>query len=268
MIGAAFAHLFSVIFLHAYRRAARADVGDGVAGLLHHVRASASAATCCRGTSWRSSRRASAPTWRAWCPGIGDCIVRFMRGGNGRERRDADAVLRCARRDPAGHHDGAARPPPRAGAVPRHERAAERSKRESKKTGQPVPAMPFVPHFALRDLFGWTVALALLAALSAFFPWELGEKADPFAAAPAGIRPEWYFLWMFQALKYAPATVLGVSGEFLVLIPVDLGVVALILLPFLDRNTPRSRRVVKGLATLALIFMIAMTALALLEKAP
>jgi quinol-cytochrome oxidoreductase complex cytochrome b subunit len=72
---------------------------------------------------------------------------------------------------------------------------------------------------------------------------------------------------MFQALKYAPATIFGVSGEFLVLIPVNLGVVALILLPFLDRNTPRSQRVIKGLATLALIFMIAMTTLALLEKA-
>jgi quinol-cytochrome oxidoreductase complex cytochrome b subunit len=137
-----------------------------------------------------------------------------------------------------------------------------------KQTGKAGPSMPFAPHFVLRDLFGWTVALALLAALSAFMPWELGRKADAFAAAPAGIRPEWYFLWMFQALKYAPATILGVSGEFLVLIPVNLGVVALILLPFLDRNTPRSRRVIKGLATLALIFMIAMTALALLEKAP
>ena len=47
--------------------------------------------------------------------------------------------------------------------------------------------------------------------------------------------------------------VLGMSGELLVLIPVNLGVVALILLPFLDRNTPRSRRVIKVLATLALI---------------
>jgi cytochrome b6 len=73
------------------------------------------------------------------------------------------------------------------------------------KTGKPVPSMPFAPHFVLRDLFGWTVALALLAGLSAFLPWELGRKADLFASAPAGIRPEWYFLWMFQALKYAPA---------------------------------------------------------------
>ncbi len=123
--------------------------------------------------------------------------------------------------------------------------------------------MPFAPHFALRDLFGWTVALALLAGLSAFLPWDLGKKADLFAAAPAGIRPEWYFLWMFQALKYAPATIAGVSGEFVVLVPVGLGALALTLLPFLDRNTTRSRRVIKGVATAALIFMIVMTALAL-----
>ena len=37
---------------------------------------------------------------------------------------------------------------------------------------------------------------------AALFPWELGEKADPFAPAPAGIKPEWYFLFMFQTLKY------------------------------------------------------------------
>jgi quinol-cytochrome oxidoreductase complex cytochrome b subunit len=115
----------------------------------------------------------------------------------------------------------------------------------------------------LRELFGWTVALALLAGLSAFLPWELGRKANVFASAPAGIRPEWYFLWMFQALKYAPATFFGMSGELLVLVPVNIGVLALILLPFLDPNTARSRRIIKVLATIALIFMVAMTALAL-----
>ena len=137
----------------------------------------------------------------------------------------------------------------------------------AKATRTPVPSMPFFPHFALRDLFGWTVALALLAALSAFLPWELGKKADLFASAPAGIRPEWYFLWMFQALKYAPATIAGVSGEFVVLVPVSLGALALVLLPFLDRDTPRSRWIIKCLATAALAFMAAMTALALLGGA-
>jgi cytochrome b6 len=132
-----------------------------------------------------------------------------------------------------------------------------------RQTGKRIPAMPFVPHFALRDLFGWTIALALLAGLSAFLPWELGRKADAFAPAPAGIRPEWYFLWMFQPLKYAPATVLGLSGELLVLVPVTIGALLLVFLPFLDPDTPRSRRIVKIVATLSVAFMVAMTVLAL-----
>ena len=49
--------------------------------------------------------------------------------------------------------------------------------------------MKFIPNFLLRDAMGWLAALGVLAALSAIFPWELGEKAGPFAAAAAGIRP-------------------------------------------------------------------------------
>ena len=133
---------------------------------------------------------------------------------------------------------------------------------EAARTGRRVRAMPFVPHFALRDLFGWTVALALLAGLSAFLPWELGTKADPFAPAPAGIRPEWYFLWMFQALKYMPAHVLGINGELVAITVFGLGGIALLMLPFLDRGTPRAGRMVTWAATGALLFMGLMTALA------
>ena len=68
-----------------------------------------------------------------------------------------------------------------------------------------APSMPFVPHFLLRDMVGWYVALGILAALAALFPWELGQKADPFGSAPADIKPEWYFLFMFQSLKDLPA---------------------------------------------------------------
>ena len=74
-----------------------------------------------------------------------------------------------------------------------------------------VPTMPFVPHFLLRDMVGWYVALGLLAALAALFPWELGQKADPFGSAPEGIKPEWYFLFMFQALEEAAASPLWTS---------------------------------------------------------
>ena len=68
-------------------------------------------------------------------------------------------------------------------------------------------SMPFFPNFLLRDVVGWLVALGVLAGLAAIFPWELGEKADPFAPAPKGIRPEWFFIWMFQTLKMVPAHV-------------------------------------------------------------
>ena len=49
--------------------------------------------------------------------------------------------------------------------------------------------------------------------LAAVFPWELGEKANAFASAPAGIRPEWYFLAPFYTLKLIPGHVLGIEGE-------------------------------------------------------
>ena len=67
----------------------------------------------------------------------------------------------------------------------------------------------FFPNFMLRELMAWYIALGLLGALAALFPWSLGVKADPFASAPAGIKPEWYFLFMFQTLKLIPAKVLG-----------------------------------------------------------
>ena len=55
-------------------------------------------------------------------------------------------------------------------------------------------SMPFFPNFFLRDLVGWLCALGVLAALAAYFPAELGKKADPFQPAPIGIKPEWYFM--------------------------------------------------------------------------
>src|SRR5262245_15515981 len=64
--------------------------------------------------------------------------------------------------------------------------------------------MRFLPHYALRDLFGWLLALGVLGTLAALLPWELGAKADAFAPAPKDIRPEWYFMFMFETLKLVP----------------------------------------------------------------
>jgi cytochrome b6 len=100
-------------------------------------------------------------------------------------------------------------------------------------------AMPFLPDFLLRDLVGWLTALAVLAALAAYFPAHLGAKADSFAPAPAGIRPEWYFMFMFQTLKYLPAHILGIEGEIVGILGFALAGVLVLLIPFLDRRSAR-----------------------------
>src|SRR5215217_5038035 len=94
-----------------------------------------------------------------------------------------------------------------------------------------VRKMKFIPNFLLRDLIGWILAIGVLAALAALFPWELGEKADPFAPAPAGIKPEWYFLFMFQTLKYIPAKILSFDGEVLGILAFGLGGLLFLLVP-------------------------------------
>jgi cytochrome b6 len=124
-----------------------------------------------------------------------------------------------------------------------------------------VRSMPFVPHFLLRDMVGWYVALALLAALAALFPWELGEKADPFGVPPKGIKPEWYFLFTFQTLKELPAHILGIEGEVVGILFFGLAGLALLLVPFLDRspNAGAARRVLQVLAAITIAFFVIMT---------
>jgi cytochrome b6 len=101
---------------------------------------------------------------------------------------------------------------------------------------------PFFPDFLLHDLSGWILALALLAALAAFFPAELGPKADPFASAPPGIKPEWYFYAPFQQLKWIPAYVGPFEGETLGVLGFSALGLLTVLVPFLDRKAARGQR--------------------------
>lgn len=123
--------------------------------------------------------------------------------------------------------------------------------------------MKFFPDFLLRDLFGWTLALALLATLAALFPWELGDKADPFAPAYKDIKPEWYFMFMFETLKVMPGgQFFGVEYEAIPILMFGLAGLLLLLVPFLDRRLPGSGRspVFTGIGVLAVVYMVGMTA--------
>jgi quinol-cytochrome oxidoreductase complex cytochrome b subunit len=125
--------------------------------------------------------------------------------------------------------------------------------------GDEIPSMPFVPHFLLRDMVGWYLALALLAALAAVFPWELGEKANPSGSAPEGIKPEWYFLFMFQTLKILPPRIGPFEGEVLGVLFFGLCGLIVLLVPFLDR-VRGGRAMLNFCAVIAVAFFIVMTA--------
>ncbi|HET6201949.1 MAG TPA: cytochrome bc complex cytochrome b subunit [Planctomycetota bacterium] len=111
---------------------------------------------------------------------------------------------------------------------------------------------PFFPHHVLREAFVVNLALALLFLLAILAPAGLGPKADPLETPP-GVKPEWYFLPVYQLQKYMPATVLGVEGRTLGFLLANLPPLLLLALPFLDRAPARrpSRR--KGAMALALL---------------
>lgn len=134
--------------------------------------------------------------------------------------------------------------------------AGEEASAKAKRT------MPFFPNFFLRDLVGWLCALGVLAALAAYYPAELGKKADPFQPAPIGIKPEWYFMAMFQTLKLLPSHILGIEGELVGVLAFSVIGIVLIALPFLDRHAgagSRPRRAAAVFGILLIVYSIVLT---------
>jgi len=99
----------------------------------------------------------------------------------------------------------------------------------------------FFPDFIYKDALGWTLILFLIGVVCVFLPWEVGKKADPFAPTPLGIKPEWYFTFMFTTLKLVPGHVLFIEGEQLVILAILVGGCVWLLAPYLDRKAARDK---------------------------
>ena len=114
----------------------------------------------------------------------------------------------------------------------------------------------FFSEFIFSEIPIWLCLSALLVALAAIWPRELMPEADVFASAPEGIKPEWYFLSQFQLLKLFPGNIEMVGMAILTLIPLFL-----LVLPFIDRAVPadaRGRMTIR-LRILALLGLIVFT---------
>jgi quinol-cytochrome oxidoreductase complex cytochrome b subunit len=126
--------------------------------------------------------------------------------------------------------------------------------------------VPFFPDILFKDAVISLLIFLALIALAYYLGAPLEERADP-ADNSYTPRPEWYFLFLFQLLKYFPGN-LEVVG--VVLIP-SLGILLLFLLPFLDRSPRRyftKRPVVMIVTLLALTGMVFLTVQAYREAPP
>ena len=112
---------------------------------------------------------------------------------------------------------------------------ADRTKRAEAEEG-----VPFFPVHFLKEVMVVFISLGVLVALVTFIPAPMEPKADPFST-PEHIKPEWYFLAAYQALKVAEYLVflgqwapklLGVLGQGVIM-------AIIVFLPFIDPNPER-----------------------------
>jgi ubiquinol-cytochrome c reductase cytochrome b subunit len=99
------------------------------------------------------------------------------------------------------------------------------------------PTRKFYPEQAFRDVIAVFVAFVLLFAAAILFNVPLERLADPTDATYVP-RPEWYFLFLFQTLKFFHGSLEPIGS---IVLP-NLAILALILVPFIDRSRVRSVR--------------------------
>ncbi|MGO9097038.1 MAG: cytochrome b [Bryobacteraceae bacterium] len=265
MILAAFIHMFSVVFLRAYRKPRELTwlsgvallalvLGFGFSGYLLPWNTISYFATKV-GTDMAGS-----------VPWAGPALARFLRGG--------DDVGGATLTRFFGFHV-AVLPAVATALIGLHLMLVQRHgissppwiEKRFAATGGRVPQMRFFPNFFLREMMAWYAALGVLGCLAALFPWELGDKADPFASAPAGIRPEWYFLAPFYTLKLIPSHVGFMEGELLGLIGFGLLAMGWVLLPFwaTDRAGVERTRLVTGAGVLVVAYLATFSLLGYLK---
>ena len=102
--------------------------------------------------------------------------------------------------------------------------------------------IPFFPNYVILEVIVAYLVLAGLIVLASLLPVGLEEKADMFNT-PQHIKPVWYFLWIYQFIKVPPMVIgPGMVAQLAGIVIPAIGIVLLIILPFLDRNPDRHPR--------------------------
>lgn len=126
--------------------------------------------------------------------------------------------------------------------------------------------VPFFPNIIYKDVVVSLLVFGTLVGLAYLLGAPLEARANP-ADTSYTPRPEWYFLFLFQLLKYFPGN-LEVIG--VVLVP-SLLILFLAALPFLDRSAKRhflNRPVITGLTVFGMAGIVFLTVQSVRETPP
>ncbi len=124
----------------------------------------------------------------------------------------------------------------------------------------------FFPDIIFKDMLVSFGIFVLLVGLAIFVGVANEPPADPSDSAYIP-RPEWYFLFLFEMLKYFPGQIEWIGTA---IIP-GAAVVALFLLPFFDKNRSRhwsKRKFAIGFMSLAVLSMVVLTIMAVATTPP
>jgi quinol-cytochrome oxidoreductase complex cytochrome b subunit len=125
--------------------------------------------------------------------------------------------------------------------------------------------LPFWPNFVYREIIVWLVLFGALITVAVFLPPSLGKAADLMAPAPKGIKPEWYFLFLFQTLKLFPGKVLFINGDTIAVFLIAAAFILFFFLPFFDDKPNKLKgRVITWLAWTTIAYAVGMSIWSLL----
>ena len=102
-----------------------------------------------------------------------------------------------------------------------------------------VPAKPMFPHLLWHDIINCLLLLGLVVTLAVIMPSELGLEIDYLKPAPQGVKPDWFFLWVYQILKWLPTYMAGIEGEVVGIVGLAAAALCIAFAPFIDRRSQR-----------------------------
>lgn len=121
--------------------------------------------------------------------------------------------------------------------------------------GEATKSERFFPLFIVKDLFLWAMVFLVLFTVSlcipfdCFLPYPLLAPYDPLAATPPGIKPEWYFFFVYYPLELMPFPwIVGLSSVLMAI---------LFLTPWIFKGT--TRRTLRSITLAATAYLVIMT---------